>query len=263
MLDRAVSYRDDYDYDYDDARRARPGLIGRVLGAMARRPGRTAVIALLVVASAAITANAVFFQSGEHPSPLFSTRDTADDPQAVAALDPAPAPAADAPLNNVDEIGRLVETAAVGAPQIEGEPASVNVVRIQSLLSSLGYEPGTIDGLFGARTRTAIEEFQRDRDLPVTGEVSTDLLAALEAASEEGGERAATPIVADAEATILAVQTALNRSGYGPVATTGEFTPAMADAIRSFQMSYGLELTGEVDQALINRMVAIGALEPN
>lgn len=260
MLDPAVTYRDDY--DYDDVGRSRPGLIGRMLGAMARRPGRTSVIALLVIASAAIVANAVFFQSGEHPSPLFSTRDAAEDGEAVAALDPAPTPAVDAPLNNVDEIGRLVETAAVGAAQIQGEPASVSVVRVQSLLSSLGYEPGAIDGLFGTRTRTAIEEFEREHGLPVTGEVSPDLLAALEAAAEEDDRVAVAP-VADAEATVLAIQTALNRAGYGPVPTTGEMSPAMADAIRSFQMSYGLEITGEVDQALINRMVAIGALEPD
>ncbi len=33
-----------------------------------------------------------------------------------------------------------------------------------------------------------------------------------------------------------------------------------AAAIRAFQLEYGLDVTGVVDQALIDRMVAIGAI---
>ncbi len=55
------------------------------------------------------------------------------------------------------------------------------VRRIQSGLASLGYDPGPADGIPGPRTRTAIRAFQDRQGLPVTGEVSASLDAALEA----------------------------------------------------------------------------------
>lgn len=257
MLDRAVAYRDEYGFDDDEPA---PGLFGRMLAAMARRPARTAAIGLVVIASAVIVANATFFQSGEHPSPFFATRDgDAGTPVAeTAANNAAPATDGQSP-DHIDEIGRLVEVANVGAPAIEGAPASVSVVQVQSLLTALGYDAGTIDGLFGTRTRAAIEAFERDHGLTTTGAVSADLLSALEEAAAAQPEP--PTVVAGDEATILAVQSALNRTGYGPVPTDGELSSATAEGIRSFQLDYGMTITGEIDDALIARMVSIGALE--
>lgn len=53
------------------------------------------------------------------------------------------------------------------------------VAPIQAELTTLGYEPGPIDGVLGATTRRAIERFQGDQGLPVTGEASQALLEAL------------------------------------------------------------------------------------
>ncbi|MGV8840077.1 MAG: peptidoglycan-binding domain-containing protein, partial [Bauldia sp.] len=60
--------------------------------------------------------------------------------------------------------------------------------------------------------------------------------------------------------TILAVQTALNQSGYGPVVANGTVDAATAAAIRRFQLDNGLSVTGALDQGLVARMTAIGAL---
>jgi hypothetical protein len=43
---------------------------------------------------------------------------------------------------------------------------------VQELLRVLGYAPGTVDGQYGARTRSAVESFERDRGWPVSGRVS-------------------------------------------------------------------------------------------
>jgi peptidoglycan hydrolase-like protein with peptidoglycan-binding domain len=43
------------------------------------------------------------------------------------------------------------------------------IAAIQELLGALGYDLGTADGLPGPNTRTAIETFQKDNGLPVTG----------------------------------------------------------------------------------------------
>lgn len=44
-----------------------------------------------------------------------------------------------------------------------------NVSAIQRLLNSRGYHVGNVDGFYGARTRQAVERFQRDQGLTVTG----------------------------------------------------------------------------------------------
>ncbi len=44
-----------------------------------------------------------------------------------------------------------------------------NVKKLQYVLKSLNYNPGTIDGAFGEKTRTALVEFQRNQGLPQTG----------------------------------------------------------------------------------------------
>jgi peptidoglycan hydrolase-like protein with peptidoglycan-binding domain len=41
----------------------------------------------------------------------------------------------------------------------------------QNKLKELGYDPGPIDGRWGRKTEAAIKSFQRDKGLPVTGEL--------------------------------------------------------------------------------------------
>lgn len=43
------------------------------------------------------------------------------------------------------------------------------VTRLQSLLRGRGYAAGSIDGIYGANTRRAVEAFQREQGQPVTG----------------------------------------------------------------------------------------------
>ena len=54
-----------------------------------------------------------------------------------------------------------------------------SLIDIQKGLAELGYQPGPIDGQLGAMTRNAIREFQRDRSLAITGDLSTGLAAEL------------------------------------------------------------------------------------
>ena len=50
---------------------------------------------------------------------------------------------------------------------------------IQRGLAELGYQPGPADGIAGRQTREAIMQFQRDRDLPVTGQLDETVLKEL------------------------------------------------------------------------------------
>jgi len=50
----------------------------------------------------------------------------------------------------------------------------------QIYLGYLGYHPGTVDGIMGQFTRSALNEFQKDQGLPVTDEVDETVLSSLE-----------------------------------------------------------------------------------
>ncbi|MCC6734649.1 MAG: peptidoglycan-binding protein [Bauldia sp.] len=270
MLDRAARY-----YGDDLISGGEPGRFARVLRVVARNPGRTLAAALLVAGTAAIVVNAAFRQAADHPSPFFATRtaETAATGTPAAAQQATQSPAVPAPAANperVDELARIVQTAMAETPQVTATPASPSVVEAQQLLTRLGYEPGTVDGLFGTRTRRAIEAFETARGLTVTGEVSEALLTQLRTAAAAPATATtpapAAPVAAQvagdpaAPSTILAVQTALNQSGYGPVVANGTVDAATTAAIRRFQLDNGLSVTGALDSGLIARMTAIGAL---
>jgi peptidoglycan hydrolase-like protein with peptidoglycan-binding domain len=56
------------------------------------------------------------------------------------------------------------------------------VQQAQEQLILLGYDPGTVDGVYGPRTRQALETFQRAQNLPVTGLLDEPTFQALQLA---------------------------------------------------------------------------------
>lgn len=73
--------------------------------------------------------------------------------------------------------------AAAAAPQAVAAQPNLNqaVSNLQSQLAARGYDPGPIDGVMGERTRQAIRAYQRDRQMPVDGQVSQALVSSLAA----------------------------------------------------------------------------------
>ena len=75
------------------------------------------------------------------------------------------------------------------APTPESKEASLGLERaerrqIQTGLAALGFDPGPADGLFGRRTRIAIQEWQSSRGGNATGHLDTETAKALMAAAE-------------------------------------------------------------------------------
>jgi TPR repeat protein len=62
------------------------------------------------------------------------------------------------------------------------EQEQVLVVRVQEALVAIGYYDGSIDGIAGPVTRAAVAAFQQDIGVPITGEVSKELVGQLELA---------------------------------------------------------------------------------
>ena len=59
------------------------------------------------------------------------------------------------------------------------------VTDIQTMLDSLGYDVGIIDGLYGTQTRVAIKSFERATGQPETGLATAEILRSLRVAASE------------------------------------------------------------------------------
>jgi hypothetical protein len=175
--------------------------------------------ALAFAAVSAIVANATFMQAGHHPSPMFGTIVSAP----VAAANPLPRPRpveatlkpADAKLAEVRPVevrsadmkpaapvSVVAKTnAAPAAPATVARPpapipvssrsdpvgdlivASRRVAAVQRALTDYGYGQLKPTGTVGSDTLAAIQKFERDRKLPITGQMSDRLVRELSAAT--------------------------------------------------------------------------------
>ena len=52
--------------------------------------------------------------------------------------------------------------------------AASDILRAQNLLIELGYAPGTPDGIWGSKTKKAIEQYSLDRGLSFDGVIDYD-----------------------------------------------------------------------------------------
>lgn len=72
-------------------------------------------------------------------------------------------------------------TPAPSDPTLRSGSRGEAVERLQQALTNLGFDPGSIDGVFGRRTRAAVIAFQTSRALQVDGVVGPKTWAALHA----------------------------------------------------------------------------------
>jgi peptidoglycan hydrolase-like protein with peptidoglycan-binding domain len=88
-------------------------------------------------------------------------------PRRAASLAPAPTPV---PLPQ--SAPATTGSTSISAPRL---------MAVQKALAKLGYGPVSVDGKMGAGTRAAIISFERDRNMPETGEPTPPVLRALQA----------------------------------------------------------------------------------
>jgi peptidoglycan hydrolase-like protein with peptidoglycan-binding domain len=141
------------------------------------------------------------------------------------------------------------------APTYE-QPLSAKAVHdVQVRLHQLGYYGGPTDGVWGAGTRDAVEQFQASRHLAVTGQLNQATVTAMgldpdrllargyEPRPEPAPPSAAAPRIGPE--TTRAVQTQLRREGFyrGPV--DGVWGRSTRAALAEFQRARRLPITGE------------------
>ena len=143
----------------------------------AHQPVDTAAILAAVAASLVIIVNAVFLQSGSHPAPFFANTRTSQvtaDSHAKPAEPAAPARPAVVPLP-------LPQPVAVrrNDPIADLIGPSLRVAAVQRVLSQYGYGQIKPSGILDDTTSAAIERFEREYKLPVTGRITDRLVGAL------------------------------------------------------------------------------------
>lgn len=197
------------------------------------------------LAISAIFANALFMQKGPHPAPIFATRPLlqrdAVPPPRLPATQPAPAS----------------ETANQARLQLIGN--------IQRELSRKGFYDAPADGIWGAKTDSAVRDFIQATGLKINPEASDGLLRAITAAkarppSSVAVSNAAPDPIAKLIAPsnrVTAVQRALTDFGYGQIKPTGNFDPDTRAAIEKFERDRRLPVTGQISDRLVRELAAM------
>jgi hypothetical protein len=193
----------DSDYDNEGGLRS---LLSRALG---RYPRDMIAIFVAIAAAGTIFVNALYRQPGPHPAPIFAIKPRPVAVETTAAVKIAPHPRVEAtaagqkteapvaqkldamPRPRVESV--RIETPPIPKPKpdaiaalIGGQPAPAatstppsKVILVQRALNDFGYGPVKSSGNVGPDTTAAIQKFERERKLPVTGQISPRLLREL------------------------------------------------------------------------------------
>ncbi len=166
---------------------------GLILRVLLHSPKDTLAVTAALAAVAAIVTNAMFLQAGRHPSPMFSTATVSEMP--AAAPVPAPLPRvrpAEAEARVIDKPAEPAIAPAKQAAAMPRPPAALpaakndpvgdlivstrRIAAVQRALTEYGYGQLKPTGVVGTDTQAAIQKFERDRKMPVTGQLSDRLI---------------------------------------------------------------------------------------
>ena len=131
---------------------------------------------------------------------------------------------------------------------------SNTVLEIQRELNGLGYNAGPVDGWMGARTREAIQAYQRDHDLLVDGQPTSSLLSHVRDTARSGRTEPARPSPQSPSQQVADIQQALRALGYDVGRPSGRLTDETRAAIRSYESDRGLLASGQPSAELLQHM---------
>ena len=140
----------------------------------------------------------------------------------------------------------------VGCLTDEQEAQAATAVRdytatLQESLALAGHYTEEVDGVYGPATVEAVRSLQESHGLPATGAVDTATAAALQSDLVAQGGAAEQQSIA----TTAAVQQTLTLAGFWTGPVDGEWTPALTEAVKTFQADLGVKPTGKVDAATV------------
>jgi peptidoglycan hydrolase-like protein with peptidoglycan-binding domain len=156
---------------------------------------------------------------------------------------------------------------------------------IQRELLSTGHFNGLVDGVTGPKTLVAIEAYQRENKLDLTGEISASLLEHIRYTRKINQAAEFTGSVTPAEATqnlaiqplaqlqqpakkltlkpaaakpadnaVSKIQQRLAMLGYDPGSRSGQMDEGTRSAILIFEMDHGIPMEGKISKALLGAL---------
>jgi Putative peptidoglycan binding domain len=217
---------------------------GLVMRALLHSPKDMVAGALAVAAIGAIIANALFLQSGPHPSPMFGSVVTLPAPGSPPTVNPLPRPR---PAEAIKSEAVPVEPKAVEPRAADAKASDLKASDLRAtdpltnLVKATSAAPATTS-VAPATTSAA----------PVSTSAIPRPPASIPAAS-----RADANLGPGGARRVAAVQRALTEYGYGQLKPTGTIGPDTQAAIAKFERDRKIPATGQMTDRMVRELSAM------
>jgi peptidoglycan hydrolase-like protein with peptidoglycan-binding domain len=113
---------------------------------------------------------------------------------------------------------------------------------LQEALKALGHDPGAIDGVFGAKTETAVKAFQAAREIPADGVVGKVTWINIDEADQSH------PVLKTGSAglPVRRLQSRMSAVGFNTGGVDGRFGALTETAVKKLQQDFNLTVDGIV-----------------
>ena len=113
---------------------------------------------------------------------------------------------------------------------------------LQQALKTLGHDPGPVDGIFGARTESAVKAFQRAKEIPADGIVGRVTWINIDEADQS------EPVlrVGSTGLPVRRLQSRMSAVGFDTGGVDGRFSPKTEAAVKDLQQRSSLTVDGVV-----------------
>jgi len=167
----------------------------RIFRLVLRNPRDSMCALALITAIAAIVANSLYLQPGRHPAPIFAIRPLPVlSGEETGTVTQSPRRRPPAPDAQKPELAQRSDPVPLPRPRAQSTPGprpdaaeatnpSRQLGAVQRILNEFGYGPIRVSGILDDNTREGIARFERDHNLPVTGQNTPQLRRAISIAT--------------------------------------------------------------------------------
>lgn len=152
----------------------------------------------------------------------------------------------------------LTMAGSVSAASLSGGMKGSEVSQLQQQLIDCGYFARQVDGDYGSTTVKAVELFQKDHGIRVTGIADDATQAAIKRA--KGGTRTGGGVLiaeGNTGGTLITYQQILQAKGDLKGGVDGRYGPGTVKAVSDFQKASGLPVSGVIDESTASALQAL------